>query len=280
MPFDGPWVAKWARGASNAATAAGGCSTVTVFFRMWYDANMSAEPTPIIVNRSGVTGITYFGGRGSIIEEAIGAGTVSAGNAKRQRGWKFLLPLPNGIFANASEHGDVEASKKNKIVASKKLGNGCQVEKQRCDRGNPSYRHLLPVPQDYHEDENWKPSQQSLLKDEKEQIDMIKENMGVSKLYQGIKPKQVRKRVQIPAGLVRWSQNQCSPSTTISTLKGKILINGNHDFPAHGQLMEGRGGLSSPSLEQSPAVPKAISDGYYQSLTMQETKFFEKYHPT
>uniref|UniRef100_A0A915IGH2 Uncharacterized protein n=1 Tax=Romanomermis culicivorax TaxID=13658 RepID=A0A915IGH2_ROMCU len=55
---------------------------------------------------------------------------------------------------------------------------------QRCDGGNRPYRHPLPVLQDYHKDENWTPSQQSLLKDEKEQIDTIKENMGISKLYQ------------------------------------------------------------------------------------------------
>uniref|UniRef100_A0A915IJY5 Uncharacterized protein n=1 Tax=Romanomermis culicivorax TaxID=13658 RepID=A0A915IJY5_ROMCU len=61
---------------------------------------------------------------------------------------------------------------------------------QGCDGGNPPYRHPLPVPHDYHEDENWTPNQRSLLKNEKEQIDTIKENMGISELYQGIKPKQ------------------------------------------------------------------------------------------
>uniref|UniRef100_A0A915KMI0 Uncharacterized protein n=1 Tax=Romanomermis culicivorax TaxID=13658 RepID=A0A915KMI0_ROMCU len=30
---------------------------------------------------------------------------------------------------------------------------------QGCDGGNPPYRHPLPVPHDYHEDENWTPNQ-------------------------------------------------------------------------------------------------------------------------
>uniref|UniRef100_A0A915L8F3 Uncharacterized protein n=1 Tax=Romanomermis culicivorax TaxID=13658 RepID=A0A915L8F3_ROMCU len=46
------------------------------------------------------------------------------------------------------------------------------------------------------------------------------------------------------------------------------------------QLILAQRGSSGPSLEQKPAVPEIISVGYYQWLTKQETKFFEKYHQT